>query len=188
MLALPASAQSALAASVTPMALLVELRLPTPVYLCTAGVDLVYGGKTWSGIGLLGSMDEIADAIADYKPVRFSLSSVPNDVLGLALGESIKGKKVLVSLSIHDPSSWQIVHVQRLWGGELDQMTVEEGVQGGQVSVTAIHRASVFARPRPFRYTDADQQARYPGDASLQFITSQSGHTDVWPSAAYLQR
>jgi hypothetical protein len=188
MLTLSAGAQAALAAKVTPMALLVEMQLAAPVYLCTAGVDLVYDGKTWVGIGLLGSMDEISDAIGDYKPVRFSLSSVPNEVLGLALGEAVKGRKVVVHLTIHNPTTYALEHVQRLWAGELDQMTVEEGAQSGQVSVTAVHRSSVFARPRPFRYTDADQQARYPGDASLQFLPSQAGHNDIWPSVAYLQR
>jgi hypothetical protein len=188
MLALTTAEQAALAAKVTPMALLVEMRFDTPLYLCTAGIDLDYDGKSWKGIGLLGAIDEISSEIGDVKPLRMSLSSVPNDVLGLALGEQIKGKKVRVSLSIHDPSTYQILRVHQLWAGELDQMTVEEGAPTGQVSVTAIHRSAVFARPRPFRYTDADQQAEFPGDRSLQFIASQANHNDIWPSAAYMQQ
>jgi hypothetical protein len=48
-----------------------------------------------------------------------------------------------------------------------------------------------FARPKPFKYSDADQQ-RYvsvdsPGveDTSMRFTVSQAMHQDIWPAAAY---
>jgi hypothetical protein len=184
-----AEAAAARAAGVRPTVLLVEMQLtPTPLYLCTARMTLNYAGREWLGAGLVGSVEEISESASDIKPLRFTLSCVPNEMLSLALSAGGKGRTVRVHLLVLDQETYQPALFRQIWAGVLDQMSVEEGSEFGAVSVSAIHMAEIFRRPRPLRYNDADQQKIAPGDRGCSFIATQQGQQVVWPSVEYLKR
>ena len=65
---------------------LVEMDLDETVYLCTAGFDVVWGGHTYAGAGDVGSIDAVADSAGERQALRFTLSSVPLDLLSMAMG------------------------------------------------------------------------------------------------------
>jgi len=185
MRALTGPANAAIASQTVPLCVLIEMELSTTLRLCLAGVNLEYGGHTWTGCGSVGTIDPILDTAGDRKGVRFTLSSVPNDLLALALAEPMQGKRVWVRLSIHDPSTYQVVHVEPMFSGTLEQPQISEGEASGTITVSAESRATTFGRPKPVRYIDSDQQRLYPGDTCLRFITSQAQHQDVWPSSKW---
>jgi hypothetical protein len=185
MKSLPANVLSAVSARTLPMTLLIEMQLTEPLYVTLANTDIDYGGKLWRGCGTAASVDPISDTTGDRQGVKFTLSSVPNDVLAIALAEPMQGKRVKVHVAIGDPETYQIIRVEQLFSGSLEQPQTQEGDRLGQVVVAAESRAETFGRPKPLRYIDSDQQRRYPGDTCMRFIVSQSQHQDVWPSAAW---
>lgn len=181
-------ALTALAANQAALCLLVEMDLTSTVYLCSAGVNLVYAGNTWLGAARFGGIEELRDAAAERKALQLTLSSVPLEMLSVALAEPIRGKPIRIYEAIFETSTYAVLDAPMVWSGSLDQMTISEGENAGQITVTAEHRGTTFARVKPLRYTDFDQQRLYPGDNSLQFVASQSNHVDVWPAAAWFKK
>lgn len=182
------SSITALQANTAAVCVLVELDLTSIVYLCSAGVDLVYGGNTWVGAAKFGSIESLMDAASERRALQFTLSSVPNDVLAIALAEPVRGKAVRIYEAIFDTSTYAVIDAPLVWSGSLDQMTTSEGQDAGQITVTAEHRGTTFARVKPLRYTDFDQQRLYPGDNAMQFVATQANHADVWPAAAWFKK
>ena len=170
-----------------PVVMLVEMGFEQTLRLCSASVDLQWGGYTWLRTGNLGSVDAVKDSGGDITGLKFSLSGVPSDSIALALGETARGKSCAVYLAVLDPQTHAIADVGTLWRGQLDQMQLSEGGASGVLSVTALHLAAIFRRPKPLRYTDDDQRRLYPDDFGLEFIVSQSQHQDVWPAAAFFR-
>ena len=168
--------------------LLVEMLLTTPTRMCSATQAITYGGNEYLAIGHLGAVETIDDSPGEIKSMRFILNGVSNDLLAVALAEPIRGKAVYMRLAILDPDTHAVLDAPLIWSGTLDQMPIQMGKESSVISVTAEHRGATYARPKPLRYADGDQQRLHPGDTSLRFTTSQANHQDVWPAAAFFRQ
>ena len=189
MRALSTQAQ-ALLASGSPLALtaLVEMQLSQTLYLSSWDSDIEWAGQTWQATGILGAIEAVEDSASELRGLKFSLSGVPADSIGLALGENVQGKPCILRLGLMEPDKHVIVDVQTVWSGTLDQMALTEGDGGSAIAVTAEHRGVSMQRPKTLRYTDADQQRLYPGDRFLQYVTAQAGQPVVWPASSYFKK
>lgn len=165
---------------------LIRMDLADSVYLCTATHDVVWGGHTWMGAGVIGSVDEVQDSTGERRGLKFSMSSVPTEYLSLAMTAGYRGKKVRIYEAIIGDAG--ILDAPLVWSGSLNQPLIEEGAASGQITISAEHRGATFARAKPLRYTDGDQQRLHPGDKSMQFVVSQANHVDIWPSAAFFRK
>lgn len=167
--------------------LLVEMQLETPLYFSNAAVDIEHGGQTYIGVEQL-EVEPLREQAGEVEAMSFTLPAVPNAYLTLALQTPINGKRVKLSLALLDPETQAIVRVQQLWAGQLDQMPVEFGPDTAGISVTAEHRAITYGRPKPLRYTDAEQRRLYPGDRGLEYLIDQSQKEDIWPSREFFKQ
>jgi hypothetical protein len=179
------AAAAALAGQAVPLIGLLDLLFDIPVRLSTTPFDVVYGGNTYKGVGNLGSIDQVDDSPGEYKAMKFTLSGVNNDTLAIALNQEIHNVAAQFRLGVMDPVTTAILDAPLVWTGTLDQMPIEFGAQTSSIAVTAEHRGATFARPKPLRYADLDQQRLFPGDTSMRFVVSQSQHKLVWPAASY---
>lgn len=170
------------------LVILVEMLLSQPVRLSTAAHAIDWDGKTFQGAGALGSVDTVQDATGEPKSIKFVISGVPTELLSLAMSEAIRNKPVTMWLGVLDPVTHAVLDAPTLWTGTLDQMPISVGQGTSTIAVTSEHRGVTFARPKPLRYTDGDQQRLHPGDTSLRFVLSQSGAKDVWPAAGFLKQ
>ena len=168
--------------------LLLEMDLTSTVYLAALDRDLEWGGHTYKGTYHLGSVEELNDAPGEIKPVRFMLSGVDQAFLNIARVEPIKNRRARLLLAVLDPDTHQVVSVLPLRTGSLDQMPIE--FNGGECTIgaTANHRGVTYARPKPVRYTDADQQRLHPGDTSMRFVAMQSQKQLTWPSVDFYKQ
>lgn len=169
------------------LALLIEMLLAEPLRVTTASIDIEHGGFTWIG-GRGITVDKVLEQGGEVQAMRFSLSGVPSEMLAVALGTQIQGRRVRAYTALMDPDTQAIVDVMPLWSGTLDQMPINHGTESSVVSVTAEHVAIAMSRPHGARYTDADQRRLYPGDRCLEYLVAQATHQDVWPSAAFFRQ
>lgn len=178
------AAATTLASGTVPMVLLVEMAFDPVLYLCTAGVPIVWGGNTYLGAGPLGAVDVVRDTSGDAQSLSFSLEGVTNTTIALALGVSARNRACNVRLAVLNATTHAIEDVVLLGAFVLDQITLGAGA----LSVTALPMARVFSRPKAVRYTDEDQQRISAGDRALQYVVSQAAHPDVWPAASWGRR
>ena len=185
---LTTGARTVLAGAEPVLGLLLELLTTPTVRLCTFGQPIDWNGHTWLAAGSLGQVEPVRDSAGAGDGLRFTLTHVPPEYLSLALGTSVRNDAANLYLAILNPATHASEDVSLVGAYVLDQTSIVEGVGEGALGVTALPLSSVFARPKPLRYTDADQQRLYPGDKSLQYVVSQSTHKDVWPAASYFRR
>lgn len=170
------------------LALLVEMNFVSGmVYATSAPIDIVWNGNTYLGGRQVG-VEEVKDQGGEVQGLRFSLSGVPSELIAVALNEEFQGRSVVLRVALLDPDTQAIGHVMQLWAGTMDQMPVRHGAETSSITVTAEHRGIAFARPKPIRYSDADQRRLYPGDRALEYLVAQAQHPDVWPSAEYFKQ
>lgn len=161
--------------------LLVEMAFSPVLRLCSAPVSIVWSGNTYLGAGSLGALDVVRDSSGEPAALQFTLSGVPSENLALALSQSARGRACSVRLAILNAGTHAVEDAVLLGNFVLDQLTIS----GPTIGVTAMPMARVFARPKPLRYTDGDQQLVSAGDRALEYLVSQSTHRDVWPAASW---
>jgi hypothetical protein len=67
-------------------------------------------------------------------------------------------------------------------------MAIVEDGEHAVVRVTAESKAVDLLRGNPRTYTDADQQALFPGDSAFNLVVSQASATVVWPSKDFFKK
>jgi hypothetical protein len=157
------------------------------IYLST-GPDLEYDGELWLGASHVGSIGVVDDSPGERKALTFSMRGLAASELSLAMSDAIRGRDVMVYEAICSGDTWQVSGVYEIWSGTISQVGGQVGGGTGMVQVTAEHSGTTYARAKPLRYTDGDQQRLHAGDRSLQFVVSQANHLDVWPAAAYFRQ
>ncbi len=178
---LTSGAITALSGAQVPLVMLVEMAFSPVLRVASSNVDIVWSGNTYIGAGPLGAVDAIKDSSGDASSLQFTISGVPSENVALALGQSARNKTCTVRLAILNPTTHAIEDVSTIGVFQLDQLVLA----GSAISVTAQPMARVFARPKPTRYTDGDQQRISTGDRALEYLVSQSAHQDVWPAASW---
>ena len=167
--------------------LLVQMELVDGTVYLSSGPTLDHDGQQWLGASRIGSVSAIDDSVSERQALRFTLSSVPVEMLALSMDDRARGKRVTIREAILDTDTMAVLASPAVWTGSLNQVSIQEGGGSGSVSATAEHRGTTYARAKPLRYTDGDQQRLHPGDRSLQFVVSQANHPDVWPAAAFFR-
>lgn len=150
-------------------------------------------GQRWSGLGTLGSVSGIEQAVNGQAPqATFTLSGIDAQIVRLARDEyeaEVKGRIVSVLIQFfgiddpEDPGNQRVLDAPYpLWCGRCLAPSFTLG-EGGERSVT-IEAESLFSlrsRPQYAMYTDADQQHRFPGDKGFEFVGSLVNKTVTWP-------
>lgn len=148
--------------------------------------DIRAGGHVWTGGGGLVSMSSPGRSTSGKSAaVTFTLSGVPMEdgadglmaeAYRLASGAKADyvGRDVVVYLQFFDVTGdypmYPLDSPMAIWAGVMDVLTVNiEGPSVTSISLSCEDENSDRRRPPYGLLTDADQQARYPGDNSCQF-------------------
>lgn len=181
-------AQAVLEGPAVALAVLAYMGFSPAVRLASGAVAIQTGGNLYYGAGSLGAIEPVRDEAGATNGLRFALSGVPSETLALALAEETRGKACTVSLAVMDPATHAVVDQPVVWAGNLDQMPITYSGSGCTIAASATHKGALLRRPKPFRYTDGDQQRVSSGDTSLRFVVSQSQKADIWPAHTFYER
>lgn len=142
-------------------------------------------GQIWEGTSGLGMVSGLGASIGtSAPPVTFTMSGVDARVAALARQQSdlVKGRDVDCAIQFFG-EFWQLLDFLPVWSGEMDRMTYK--ADGSGTYVVTLSAEGVWtgrSRPPYGLYTDADQQARFPGDRGLEQVGSLPGKTINWPT------
>lgn len=166
---------------------------PVRVWLNGFGQLKTNDGNVWDGLGRMGSIAGIEQAVNGEAPeVTFTLSGVDAQMVRLARDEfetECKGRLITVLLQFFgtddpdDPDNqrpldlpYPIVTARALTSeftfGERDERSI---------TIRCESLFSLRSRPRAALYTDADQQRRFAGDLGFAFVASLKNKVITWP-------
>ncbi len=173
--ATPRLSDQAAAAATAPVVapvILCELDFATGAFRVWSGLGtLNWAGRSFEGIGDIGAMGEVEETV-ELRAVRLTLalSPVPQEVIDIALSErSYRLRPARVWLALLDEDGAFVADPFPLWAGIMDTMEVVDGAEP-RVTLACESRLVDLERAEVRRYTDADQQAEFPGDRFFEFV------------------
>lgn len=148
----------------------------------TSNRNIELGGVTYIGAGNLGSIGEVADAPGEIKGLQFEMSGVSSSAIGLALDSSneVQGTVTDLRTGILDENG-NVLDAPVDWAGRLDTMAITETGDTCSIAATAESTAVDLLRGSALTYSNADQQARFPGDRAFEYAVAQATAPVVWP-------
>ena len=150
--------------------------------------DFDYDGQTYTGFGALGSVSRLEEG-SELDPQSFtiSLSGINPAVLSAVLNEDYLNRPAICHIAPLDDDN-QIIGTPILYfDAKVDSVSASFG-NTASISITARDKLADWNRPRIERYTDQDQQARYPGDKGFEFVTSIASKEIIWPARAWFEK
>jgi hypothetical protein len=165
-------AASAATAPVAAPVILCDLDFASGPFRVWTGLgQLSWAGRVFEGIGNLGVMSDVEETV-ELRAVRLtlSLSPVPQSVIDIALSErSYRLRSARLWLALLDEAGGFVADPFPLWAGIMDTMEVVDGAEP-RVTLSCESRLVDLERAEVRRYTDADQQAEYPGDRFFEYV------------------
>jgi hypothetical protein len=162
--------------------LFAELDFPSGFVRVSSGVGTIaWGGYDWLGIGTFGDVSGLTEsAELERKTVTYTLRGVPSDLIAVVLGEQYQGRPDKVYLGFFHTATRQLIaDPELLHAGRMDVSTIREG-NSCTITVSSESRIAAWSRPIVRRYTDTEQQRKYPGDKGLEFISQAAQKEIVW--------
>lgn len=166
--------------------LMVEFDFGTVTDRAWSGLgQLTWDGHIWYGAGSLGKVSTIEET-TELKATgaQFQLSGIPVDLIAKVSTTPIQGNRVRLYLGfMQDDFLDLIADPILIFDGRMDTVEIIDGRETATVTLTAENRLRDLERVRTRRYTDADQQARYPGDRGLEYVPALQDKKIVWGRA-----
>lgn len=162
----------------------VQMDFATPVRLSSLPYDFPWNGYSWKGAGNLGSISAIGENVdLQAAGVSLTLAGLDPSFISTALAENYQGRPLQIWFCPLNTDTGQLIGAPiRIYAGRLDTMEIDAG-ETAAITVHGEGRLIDFFRPRISRFTDAEQQARAPGDLGLQYVNTLQDATILWGRA-----
>ena len=147
--------------------------------------QLEWDGHTWYGAGNLGKVSTIEETTElRATGASFQLSGIPADMIQKVSTYPVQGRKAKMYLGFIDADfKTLIMDPVLIFDGRMDTSEIADGGDTATITLTAESRLRDLERSRTRRYTDADQQSRFPGDKGLEYVPSMQDKQIVWGRA-----
>jgi len=150
--------------------------------------DVDYGGDTYIGFGTLGSVSRIEES-GELNPQKYNitLSGVNPAVLTAVLNEDYLNRTAICYIAALDDDNAIIGTPINYFDAKVDSVSANFG-KTANISIIARDKLADWNRATIERYTDQDQQARYPGDKGFEFVTEIANKEIIWPAKAWFEK
>ena len=144
--------------------------------------DIIWNSITFTGAGDFGGLSEVEESEnVQANGVSFTLSGIPSALISASLTYAYQGRPVTCWLAALNTSTNAIIpDPYPVFAGRMDTMTIAEGADTATISLTAESKLVELNRANSGRYTNEDQQERYPGDLGLEYVTALQSREDSW--------
>lgn len=170
--------------------------------LTTAPVTLTVGGQTYTGLGDLANVANVAESTeAANERLVLSLSVVNLAMLAAALGnvEDYRGRAVRLALVLLDAQYQVVGPAVPRWAGEMERVVIPrraaelDGDGESEASGAIELHCSRFGMSRArndqgLRLTLAQQQQRHPGDTGLRYVRTLIEQPALWLSKRFQEQ
>lgn len=175
------AARSAITDSNVPMLLFIEMDFASGfLRVNNSGQTFTWDGNEWFGVGSLGSVESIIEASdLSANGLAFQLSGVDTSLVSVAMTQKYQGRAVKVWYAPLDSNYAVVADPIGPFQYRMDTMDMEIG-STANIRVTAESRLIDWERSANLRYTDEEQQRRYPGDLGLQFVPQMAEKQIKW--------
>jgi len=132
------------------------------------------------GVGQYGSMSVVEESseLKNYS-IDLQLRGIPNDLISSALGADYQGRPCLVWFGLME-ADFAVIADPTLWfDGLMDTMDIQLGEEA-TVTLKAQSRLARWEEAQNVRYTNEEQQNRFPGDKGLEFVAQMVEKEIVW--------
>lgn len=146
--------------------------------------DIAHEGETYLGLGALGAISAVQEgAELQSYAVQLTLTGIPSDLVSIALADQYQGREAKVWLALLDEQHRVVGTPLLIFRGRMDTMDLELG-ETATMTLTVQSRLGDWERPRIRRYSNEDQQAEYPGDRGLEYVSQMAEKTIYWGRAS----
>ena len=154
----------------------------TDVNLWTGMGDLTHLGETYSGVGNLGGVSEIAEnQNLQAGGIAFTLTGINPALVSSILSSMRYGRPAKLWLGLVDISTGLIVDAPiKIFAGLTDMANMEEGAEVSTITITSENRLADLERPRIRRYTTEDQKLTDPTDLGFEYVPSLQDKVISW--------
>jgi hypothetical protein len=140
-----------------------------------------WGGVDWIGVGSFGEIGAVEETSElAVKTVTYTLAGIPREYISITQDEHYQGRPARLYLGFIDRTTRLLVDTPFILDtGRMNVSEIDEGATC-TVTITAQSRMSFWDKPAVRRYTDADQQKRFPGDKGFAFVSQAAQKEILW--------
>ena len=163
----------------TDMGMLIEVVDPQ-LRAWTGYGNITIDSDTYIGLGDFGSISNVKQGerlTADG--LTLGLSGIPTEILTGALQEDYQGRDVIIYFGCLVSGQLTLAPYE-LFSGRMDQMTISQGGETSNISLTVENQLIDMQRARISRWTDDDQQSKYASDVSLRYVSGLQEKEVLW--------
>ena len=153
----------------------------SPVRLWTGIGDITFGGNTYSGVAQLGQVGGVPET-SEIKStgVQLTLSGVPSALVNDAVWSQYQGDTVNLYFGTRTIENTVQGEPFEMFRGFIDTMETDNDGTTTTITMTVNTIMNEITRSRLSRYTDAEQQRRFPGDKGLEYVASLQNKKITW--------
>jgi hypothetical protein len=134
-------------------------------------------GEEYVGAGNFLQISEMQEtAQIQAAGATLTLSGIPSELLSLALTEPYQQRPARIYFGLMGSAADMV----EVFTARMDQMTIDEGPETCTIQLTIENILVDLERARVLRYTNNDQQSRFPGDKGLEFVESLQNRELFW--------
>ena len=161
-----------------------------PMRVWTGSGKITAGGHDWYGLGQLGSISCLEQAVNVLAlEFIFILSGINSEIVSLARDEWAdegRDRLVKVLLQFHNEEDDRPLELfdepYAIWAGRMQAPRFElQGPTTRKITVSAESLFALRSRPAFSQYTDADQKSHFPGDRGFEFVPGLVNKIVTWP-------
>lgn len=145
--------------------------------VCSGTENIVHEGITYQATGTLGSIEALSEKHGtEISRLSLGLHGLPPASFAVFAADKLRGCPCKVLLHVSSGGRTSAIPV---FSGQVNQATFSP-LPSMSVSITVGGRLALLRKALASRYTDADQQAHFPGDKGLAFVADLEHLTLTW--------
>ena len=164
--------------------ILAKFEFDEPVYAHTGIGTVTYDGDTYLGVGDFGSIGPSRES-ENLGPMQMDISlAAPNSThLAEALDAGNYGDPMTLFAAYRSSAGTLVANPWVVWSGWFEFASIRVGTDN-QITISGQHDLAVLNEIKGSRFTDEDQQSKYPGDNGFLHIHRMATTRLLWGGKA----